>query len=199
MTDDNDKNRYWTFLIYPESAPKDWKDILQQTFLPVAISPLHDKDLNDDGTKKKPHYHIIVCFSGPTTFMRVNRLCSLFNSPIPKRILSVIGMYRYFTHLDNPEKYQYDDTDIRVLNNFDIRDYNQLTTTQTMEIKKQIQKLIQDMHITEYCTLMDYLLQDGYNDMYQVACNNTLFFDRYISSKRNLIKDSLQKLDNFLH
>ena len=82
---------------------------------------------------------------------------------------------------------------------FDIRDFNQLTTTQTMEIKKQIQKLIQDMHITEYCTLMDYLLQDGYNDMYQVACNNTLFFDRYISSKRNLIKESLQKIDEFLH
>ena len=61
MNDDNDKNRYWTFLIYPESAPKDWKDILQQTFLPVAISPLHDKDLNADGEKKKPHYHIIVC------------------------------------------------------------------------------------------------------------------------------------------
>ena len=198
MEDNNEKNRYWTFIIYPESAPKDWKDILQQTFLPIAISPLHDKDLNDDGEKKKPHYHIIVCFSGPTTFMRVNRLCSLFNSPIPKRILSVNGMYRYFTHKDNPEKYQYEESDIQILNNFDIREFNQLTTSQTMELKKAIQKLIQDMHITEYCTLMDYLLQDGYSDMYQVACTNTLFFDRYISSKRNLIKESLQKIDEFL-
>ena len=43
------KKRYWAFVLYPESAPSDWKDILQSTGLVCAISPYHDKDINPDG------------------------------------------------------------------------------------------------------------------------------------------------------
>ena len=35
--------------------------------VPMAISPLHDKDLNADGTLKKPHWHIIYIASNPVT------------------------------------------------------------------------------------------------------------------------------------
>ena len=66
MPGQNVKKRNWTFLVYPESAPADWVSKLQATGLPVAISPLHDKDINPDGELKKAHYHVIVCYSGPT-------------------------------------------------------------------------------------------------------------------------------------
>lgn len=193
-----DKNRHWTFLVYPESAPNNWKEILQETGCQIAISPLHDKDENPDNELKKPHYHILICFSGPTTFKKVNSLCTQLNSPIPKRVLSIIGIYRYLTHLDNPEKYQYNEEDIVVLNGFDIKEYNGLTASQTLVIKKAIQKLILDLNLTEYSDLMDYIIKNLSNDFYQVACNNTLFFDRYLSSRRNKIKDSLQELNNML-
>ena len=52
-----EKNRNWTFLIYPESAPNDWFEILQNTGLPFAVSPLHDKDFNPTGDQKN---HIII-------------------------------------------------------------------------------------------------------------------------------------------
>lgn len=193
-----DKNRHWTFLVYPESAPKNWKEILQETGCQIAISPLHDKDENPDNELKKPHYHILICFPGPTTFKKVNTLCSQLNSPIPKRVLSIIGIYRYLTHLDNPEKYQYNEEDIIVLNGFDIKEYNGLTTSQTLVIKKAIQKLIIDNHFTEYSDLMDYIIENFSNDFYQVASNNTLFFDRYLSSRRNKIRDALQNINNML-
>lgn len=193
-----DKNRHWTFLVYPESAPNNWKEILQETGCQIAISPLHDKDENPDNELKKPHFHILICFPGPTTFRKVNTLCSQLNSPIPKRVLSIIGIYRYLTHLDNPEKYQYNEEDIVVLNGFDIKEYNGLTTSQTLAIKKAIQKLIIDNHLTEYSDLMDYIIDNLSNDFYQVASNNTLFFDRYLSSRRNKIRDALQDLNNML-
>lgn len=194
----DEKNRHWTFLVYPESAPENWKDILIETGLPFAVSPLHDKDINADSEQKKPHYHILVCFSGPTTFMKVNKLCAELNSPIPKRVLSIIGIYRYFTHKDNPEKYQYLEEDITTYNGFDIKDYNQLTTSQTLAIKKSLQQIILQNHILEYCDLMDYLLDNELNDYYQVASNNTMFFDRYISSKRNKVRDTLQNIKNMI-
>lgn len=186
-----DKNRNWTFLVYPDSAPDNWFDILQDTGLPFAVSPLHDKDLNPTGDQKKPHYHVIVCFPGPTTFNKVNTdICNALNSPIPKRLLSVVGMYRYFTHQDNPEKYQYSENEIRVSNGFDIKEYNALTTSQTILLMKELQLLIIKQKIYEYAELMDILLNEDSVDLYFVASSHTLFFDRYISSKRNIARDS---------
>ena len=39
-----DKSRYFTFLLYPESIPEDWKSKLELIGVPIAVSPLHDKD-----------------------------------------------------------------------------------------------------------------------------------------------------------
>ena len=39
-----DKARYFTFLLYPESIPTDWKRQLELIGVPIAISPLHNKD-----------------------------------------------------------------------------------------------------------------------------------------------------------
>lgn len=186
----SDKNRNWTFLVYPDSAPENWFDILQDTGLPFAVSPLHDKDFNPTGEQKKPHYHVIVCFPGPTTFNKVNTdICNLLNSPIPKRLLSIVGMYRYFTHKDNPDKYQYDDTLIRVSNGFDIQEYNVLTTSQVVLLTKELILLIRKKKFTEYCQFIDYLVNEDSTDLFIVAKNHVTFFDRYISSKRNALRD----------
>ena len=56
-----EKARYFTFLLYPDSIPEDWEMKLELLGLPMAISPLHDKDLSSvegNFTKK----HIIMCF-----------------------------------------------------------------------------------------------------------------------------------------
>lgn len=42
-----DKARYFTFLLYPESIPEDWQMRLETVGVPMAISPLHDKDLSE--------------------------------------------------------------------------------------------------------------------------------------------------------
>ncbi|TXJ68444.1 Rep family protein, partial [Lactiplantibacillus plantarum] len=36
-----DKSRYFTFLLYPESIPEDWKSKLELIGVPIAISPFH--------------------------------------------------------------------------------------------------------------------------------------------------------------
>lgn len=40
-----EKSIYFTFLLYPDSLPSDWKILLEATGRPIAISPLHNKDL----------------------------------------------------------------------------------------------------------------------------------------------------------
>jgi hypothetical protein len=182
----NIKKRNWAFVLYPESAPADWRDRLQKTGLQCAISPLHDKDINPTGDPKKPHYHVILVYSGPTAFNVVKRLTEDLRQPIPQALEQVRGYYRYLTHEDNPEKAQYDKKDIETINGFDIREFVEMTKSEVIRYKREIQAFIRDNYLTEYSDLMDALLDAGevMADHYEVAANNTLFFDRYLSSRR---------------
>lgn len=177
------KKRYWGGVVYPESAPADWIEILKIKGLAFAISPLHDKDLNPTGEKKKPHYHIILVYAGPTSFNAVNELLKELNQPIPIALESVRGMYRYFIHKDNPEKYQYDEKDIQVFNGFNVDDV--LNSFEVFHCLGTIQDIINDNNIIEYASLMNILRGMEDKTLWNVACSHTLFLDTYIRSKRH--------------
>lgn len=191
----NKKKRNWAFVAYPESLPADWIERLTLTGLQVAISPLHDQDLNADGEPKKPHYHIIVCYSGPTAYSVVSALTADLNATIPQPLEQVRGYYRYLTHKDNPEKVQYSESDIRTLGGFSIRDFVELTTSEVNRYKAEIQRFIRDNDIVEYADLCDILLDAGMDDQWEVATHNTYFFDKYISSRRCSARASQLRMD----
>ena len=60
----------------------------------------------------------------------------------------VRGYFRYLTHKDNPEKYQYNEKDITIINDFDIDNYNYLSVSQIKAILIDIQKIIRDNTFT---------------------------------------------------
>lgn len=183
------KSRIWASVGYPESLPSNWIDILTATGLQIAISPLHDKDKNPDGEDKKPHYHIIFCYDGPTTYEHVKELCDGLNMTIPIKLESLRGMYRYHLHLDNPEKYQYDDRFRILLNGFDGNSVNELTKTEVDKIKKEILTFIVDNNIVEYADLITSLLDNDLSDMLNVASSHTILFNTFICSLRNKQKE----------
>lgn len=179
------KKRNWTFVLYPESAPDDWIERLKLSGLMCSISPLHDKDVNPTGEPKKAHYHVLLVYSGPTTYNAVAKFTASLNATIPQALESVRGMYRYFSHKDNPEKYQYSEADILNVNGFNIADLVELTKSEVNEIKSNILKLIRQMNITEYSDLVDILVDNELMTEYDVAINNTFFFSTYITSRRH--------------
>lgn len=185
MPQNNVKKRNWAFVVYPESAPEGWLQILQDTGLQCAISPLHDRDLNATGEPKKAHWHVIACYSGPTSFNVVKSLTDSLHAPIPQPLEQVKGYYRYLTHLDNPEKAQYDPELIQTVNGFNILDYSDLTRSELNAIKVQLLGIIRTMGFVEYSDFMDFLLDNCMTTEFDVASSNTLFFDRYLSSARN--------------
>lgn len=113
----SDKYRYWWFIAYPDSLPDDWIDILSDTLTPIIISPLHEFDLDKNGNFKKPHYHIIVIYNGPTTFNHIKKhFCDPLNATIPKYVLNLKGAFDYLTHKNNADKYPYDEDSLQWLN-----------------------------------------------------------------------------------
>ena len=186
------KKRNWAFVLYPESAPTDWIEQLQMTGIALAISPLHNSDLDPTGEQKKEHYHIILSYDGPTSYNVIKQLTDRLNQPIPQALEQVRGYYRYLTHKGNPEKFQYDENDIRTMNGFNISNFVELTKSEVNKYKYDIQKLIKDNLIIEYSELMD-ILSDQNFGLWEVASNHTLFFDRYITSLRNKLKTEKER------
>ena len=182
----NTKGRNWAFVAYPESMPENWFEILQETGLPIAVSPLHDKDTNPDGTIKKPHYHMICYYENTTTFKNVKEnVCDLIKATIPIKLESMVGMYRYHLHLDNPEKYQYDDRNRTFINGFDVNKVNALTKTEIDKIVLELFSFIEDNEIYEYSDLLDILRKSDLINMFLVASSHTILFNTYFSSSRN--------------
>jgi hypothetical protein len=124
-------------------------------------------------------------YSGPTTYNAVAKFTASLNATVPQALESVRGMYRYFSHKDNPEKYQYDESDITAINGFNIADLIELTKSEVNEIKMNILKLVRDVDITEYSGLVDFLIDNEMLTEYDVVINNTLFFNTYITSRRH--------------
>ena len=188
--------RSWAFVMYPDSMPTNWQEIIQQSGLPIAISPLHDKDTDPTGEIKKPHYHCICYYENPTTFNSVkSNICDKLNATIPQKLESLRGMYRYHLHLDNPEKYQYSDTDRQFFNGFDIGQCNKLTHTETFKIILQIFDFCFDNNINEYSDLIKILKDNDLIQMLEVATFNTIVFRTFLDSRRNKIKDLQKTID----
>lgn len=184
------KGRNWAFVMYPESMPDNWYEILEKTGLPFAISPLHDSDMDPTGEPKKPHYHVICQYDNTTTAKNVKEnVCSLVNGTIPIKLESTRGMYRYHLHLDNPDKYQYDDRDRIFINGFDKSSVEALTATERDKMQNEILQFIEDNDITEYRDLLKFYNDSNLNNLLSVAKTSTILLTSYIKSKRHKEKE----------
>lgn len=191
------KGRNWAFVVYPESLPSNWEEIITETGLPMAFSPLHDKDINPTGEQKKAHYHVICYYENPTTSKSVKEnVTDKLNGTIPIKLESMTGMYRYHLHLDNPEKFQYDDRDRKFFNGFDVNKVDSLTYTEISKILQNIQKFVIENKITEYSDLLDILLDNEFFSMWDVAKNHTLLLNTYINSRRYKTRQEKLNVDN---
>lgn len=170
-----EKSRYFTFLIYPESADSDWISKVEQLGQPVAISPLHDKDLSENsdvtGDKyKKAHYHCIYIANNPVTATSVrNKLKRVLNPEAVTLVQSVIStvsdVYLYLTHESKSAiekgKHKYDKNDIIHLNNFDVERYITLDAEALAEARQVVVKLVRQFKFQNLVELYDYLEAEG--------------------------------------
>lgn len=176
------KGRDWTFIVYPESAPDDWRSILDDTFMKWVESPLHDKDVNPDGEIKKPHWHILLSADGPITEKAVQKIVKPLNCPLPRKVGSSRGLVRYMVHMDNPEKYQYSLDDIVAHNGADLASYFELTVTNKISIMKEIVHFIYNHRVDNYADFLMMCIETS-DDWFDIAINyNTLAINKMIDA-----------------
>ena len=150
------RSRSWAIVVYPESAPKNWREMLDDTRIAWVESPLHDKDVNPDQTIKKPHWHVILMYGSKKSYSQVLEITEMLHAPIPQKIQNIKGAVRYLVHTDNPEKYQYNREDIVCHGGAEVEQYFELSSVSRERTLWDIMKFIRDEKITSYSAFIGY-------------------------------------------
>lgn len=188
------RTRNWTFVVYPESAPENWRNILDDLHIEWVESPLHDKDLNGDGQPKKPHIHVGVFFAGNKTYEQVKEITDSLNCPIPQRCHSARALVRYMAHLDNPEKAQYNPSDIKGHGGVDVADMLRPASSERYTLIADMIAYIKDNNICEFQDLVDYARVNERDTWFPLLCDSCSFVvGQYIKSQRH--RQSIVKVD----
>lgn len=102
----------WASILYVESCPENFVEILKSFHVPFLCSPVHDKDVNEDMTPKKPHRHIMLYFDSLKSRAQAAEIFSAVGGVGAEKIQSPVSYARYLCHTDDKDKAQYDPADV---------------------------------------------------------------------------------------
>lgn len=186
------RSQNWATIVYPESAPKDWLDILGNLKIEVLVSPLHDKDKNPTGEEKKAHYHVIIIFPSVKTEEQAKEVFETFGGVGAERVASIRGYARYLCHLDNPEKHIYDTKQVL---SFGGADYFSLITlvTDKYVTLAEILDFCDDNDVMYYSQLIRWCRQNKF-EWFRVLCDGGSFMVKeYLKTAEYERKHAMQE------
>lgn len=174
----------WTFLFYKESAPEDYKAVLDELKVPYVLSPWHDKDVDrKTGKLKKPHKHGAFFFDSLKSYSQVSDLIKTkLNGPAHVEIvMSPTGLYNYFTHAENKDKTQYNREDIESGCGFDLSKF--IVEEESDNFINEVIDVIEENDFTEFEELVWYARANDTN-LLKMIFNKTFFFSKFLDSRR---------------
>ena len=180
------RTRNWTFVLYEDSAPENWRDILDEEHIEWIESPWHDKDVNADGEPKKKHKHILLMFGGVKSYEQVKEITDKLGQPIPQRTHNAKAMVRYMAHMDNPEKAQYNQADIIAHGGVDLAELLRPSCSERYSLIREMIDFVRSSGITEFQDLVDYASSERFDDWFPLLCDSSSYFiGQYIKSQRH--------------
>lgn len=188
------RSRNWTFLVYQDSAPENWIEILRDELkLLFVVSPYHQFDTNEDGTPKKPHWHVVLPFEGNKSYEQVKDISNRCSGVEVIPVKSMPGMIQYLIHKNNPEKYQYKKADIQTFG-IDIDQYFGLTSSQMQAEASKMVAFIYDNYITEFSDFAKMVHDINLDWEYILMNRNTSFFKALLSNRALMRREEEKRM-----
>lgn len=178
------RTRNYATVVYQESDGfiENWQEILADEKVPAFISPLHDRDVNPTGEVKKAHWHVVIMFDSVKTPEQAKEVFEKINGVGCEVVKSCRGYVRYLCHLDNPEKFQYSESDVRSLNGADYIGIIGLAIDKYKALQEMMQFCI-DCEVYSYSDLLEYASRERF-DWFRVLCDNgTVVIKEYLKSR----------------
>lgn len=186
------RSNKWAFLLYRDSAPENYFDILEEMHVPFVLSPWHDKDVNKKtGESKKAHKHGALFFESLKSYSQVSELLTeKLNTPAHiEVVLSPKGMYDYFTHAENPDKTLYNIEDIEYGCGFDLDKF--LIEHNSGLFLEAVIDVITENDFTEFEDLVQYARFND-NSLLGLIIERTYFFTKFLDSRRHNPQNKLK-------
>ena len=186
MAKKEQRSNKWAFILYKDSCPINYLEVLEEMMIPFILSPWHDKDINKStGKLNKPHKHGALFFESLKSYSQVSILLSeKLNTPSHiEMIHSPTGMLNYFTHASNPEKTLYDTEKIEYGAGFKIDKF--LTEQDSDRVIADIINIIEEQDFKEFKDLVNYMKNTN-NTLLNIVADKTYFFSKYLDSRRHM-------------
>lgn len=178
------RSNKWAFLIYKESTPNNYMELLESLHVPFILSPWHDKDIHSEtGEIKKSHKHGALYFESLKSYSQVSELIvEKLNCPAHvEAVMSPKGMYDYFTHAENPDKTPYNIEDIQSGAGFELEKF--LLDQNSDNFMNEVIDVIEENNFTEFEDLVRYARENNYL-LLGLIVERTYFFAKYLDSRR---------------
>ena len=172
-------------MLYQESAPKNYLDILEEMHIPFVLSPWHDKDINKEtGEFKKAHKHGVLFFESLKSYTQVSELLTekLHTPSHVEVVMSPKGMYDYFIHAENPDKTLYNMDEIESGCGFKLEQF--LITNNNDQFLSTVIDIIEEHNFIEFNNLVRYARVEN-PSLLNLIIDKTYFFAKYLDSRRH--------------
>ena len=179
------RSNKWAFLIYKESTPDNYLEVLGEIHVPFVLSPWHDKDINKEtGEFKKAHKHGAFYFDSLKSYSQVSELIKdRLNGPAHvEPVISPKGMYDYFIHADNPEKTLYNLDDIESGCGFELNKF--LIEQNSNLFLETVIDVITNNDFTEFEDLVHHARHKD-TSLLGLIIERTYFFTKFLDSRRH--------------
>lgn len=189
------KNRFWSFLLYPESASLEkCIELLEDLRIKACISPLHDRDLDREGNTKKAHYHVYLVYPNPISHNSViDGICNpLGLNPycLPLRDPGQAFLYLWHDSRNSKgKKALYNKEDITFLNGCNADDFPEKVKHKE-ELQKALFELRRDIvqnDILEFSDLVEWVENNPKPYYQELLIDKMWIIDKYITSKRHAL------------
>lgn len=157
----NAKSRNFNLVLYPEdNTHRNALEIIKRKYNHAYI--LHDKDYDENGELKKPHYHVVITF--PNARYQLSIASELqIDANYLEKTSSLESSLLYLIHYNESDKYPYDINEVKGTL---LTKLNNLINSNGYDEGLIIQVIIEYIDNQDYITIRDFMLWTSINGYY---------------------------------
>jgi hypothetical protein len=179
------RTRTWTVIVYPDSAPENWREVIENLHCPAFISPLHNADVSADGSPKKAHFHVVLCFKGKKSIQQIQAISDQLSGVHVDwehcAVGDISGMVRYLIHFDDPNKAQYPIEEIEAYAGADVLAHF-AQASDVDEVVGEMMDWLNEQGTTSFAALSRYARQNKPDWFRVLTSKRTVFIAQYCKS-----------------